>query len=323
MKKIENLKWKPHWTSHIGCLIGCKEFLGVDVSDAAVFGATGHAFIINMHAECCLSGPTAWKTEMIFNLGKNIGLDSEMVFAEKHQPDFAGQQRKAFEFVQQNIDAGVPCYGWELKIPEYYVVNGYDDNGYYYSGPGCDHGKGFAAWEKLGNTKIGILEMYNVRAGEVKAPEAVLHEAFDAALKHAGNTENWTFPNHRSGLAGYAWWIAALEEGKAGQMRHSYNAAVWHECRTYAVQFLEEYQEKVSGNKHKSLVSEALSHYRVIADQLKIVTELHPFNHNFEEGPYPVDERLAKSVAALKLAKDAEAQALAVLEKFVGKEYTP
>jgi len=47
-KKIENLRWKPKWVSHMGCLKGCLDYLDLKVSDAWLYGATGHAFIINV-----------------------------------------------------------------------------------------------------------------------------------------------------------------------------------------------------------------------------------------------------------------------------------
>lgn len=49
--KLENLKWKPRWVSHLGCIKGCVEYLDLDVSDAWLYGATGHAFVINLHEE--------------------------------------------------------------------------------------------------------------------------------------------------------------------------------------------------------------------------------------------------------------------------------
>lgn len=33
---------------------------------------------------------------------------------------------------QKKIDEGLTCYGWELDIPEFYVVYGYDNKGYYF-----------------------------------------------------------------------------------------------------------------------------------------------------------------------------------------------
>ena len=57
MKALDGLKWKPKWTTHLGCLKGCLEYLGVEMSDAWLFGGTGHAFVMNVHEQVCPSGP--------------------------------------------------------------------------------------------------------------------------------------------------------------------------------------------------------------------------------------------------------------------------
>ena len=51
MKQLENLRWKPHWTSHLGCIAGCLDYLDMEISNGWLFGATGHAFVINLHEE--------------------------------------------------------------------------------------------------------------------------------------------------------------------------------------------------------------------------------------------------------------------------------
>jgi hypothetical protein len=36
-------------------------------------------------------------------------------------------QRKAWEFLKDHIDRGLPCYGWELSpIPSYHSIYGYE-----------------------------------------------------------------------------------------------------------------------------------------------------------------------------------------------------
>lgn len=47
-KHLDNLKWNPRMISHLGCIKGCLDYLEMDVSDAWLYGATGHAFIINI-----------------------------------------------------------------------------------------------------------------------------------------------------------------------------------------------------------------------------------------------------------------------------------
>lgn len=47
-KELENLHGKNRWVSHLGCLAGCLEYLKRGVSDGWLYGATGHAFILNI-----------------------------------------------------------------------------------------------------------------------------------------------------------------------------------------------------------------------------------------------------------------------------------
>jgi hypothetical protein len=47
-KHLKNLRWNPRMVSHLGCIKGCLDYLGMDISDAWLFGGTGHAFIINI-----------------------------------------------------------------------------------------------------------------------------------------------------------------------------------------------------------------------------------------------------------------------------------
>jgi len=129
MKKIEDLNYRPMRVTHLGCVKGCLEYLNMEVSDAWLFGATGHAFILNRSEVVCPSGPTSWNTEMLFKLGRNIGYIVDGVSTHKSENDFAEKQKLAWEKTKKAIDQGLPCYGWELKIPEYYVVYGYDEKG--------------------------------------------------------------------------------------------------------------------------------------------------------------------------------------------------
>lgn len=48
-KKLDNLKWRPRWISHLGSIKRCLEYLNLDVSDGWLYDSTGHAFIINIH----------------------------------------------------------------------------------------------------------------------------------------------------------------------------------------------------------------------------------------------------------------------------------
>ena len=322
MVELQNLKWSPKWVSHLGCIKGCIDYLGLDISDAWLYGATGHAFVLNVHTELCPSGPTAWKTEKLFVLGPNAGYKIDGVFGFKGRPDFPDVQNKAWEHAKHALDQGFPCYGWELEIPEFYVVYGYDKGGeapagYYYRGPGCEEGKGPKPWQELGDTGIGVLELYSIRPGQPAGETTTVKQALTFALQHAANPQEGISDDYRAGLEGYDNWIAALAEGKASDMGTRYNSGVWLECRKYAVGFLQEAQARLAG-RADALFAEALDAYRIVAEGLGQVAELYPWSHDADDADtLPVDDKSRAAVEALQAARAAEAAGLEALDKIV------
>lgn len=315
-KMIENLKWKPRWVSHLGCIKGCLDYLNLDVTDAWLYGATGHAFVLNIHEVICPSGPTAWHTAMLFELGGNIGYTIDGVLGDKRKDDFAQKQKLAWERTKQAIDQGLPCYGWELDIPEFYVVYGYDDSGYFFSGPGCDAGKDPKAWDELGNTEIGVIEMYVVRPGQAADDTVTVKQALAFALEHAKSPAKWIFPKYKAGPAGYDNWIHALETETADGLGMAFNAAVWSECRGYAVGFLREARERIGGETGP-LFEEATSHYEVVAENLRRVADTFPF-HGRKPEHIEDETRRDTALECLKAARAAEESGLGALARIVG-----
>ena len=318
MVKLENLKWSPRWVSYLGCVKGCLDYLGIEISDGWLYGGTGHAFVINISKDNCPSGPTAWKTMMLFQLAPNLGYKIGGVFGSKYDQDLPGLQKEAWEFTQRSIDSGFPVFGWEIEVPEFYVIYAYDDCGYYYSGPGADGGKGPKPWGELGDTGIGLVELYNVEPVEAKPPVDVIKDAFGKVLKHASNPEDWIFENYASGLKGYDNWITGLESGVANRFGMGYNTSVWHECRKFAVEFLVEARERLDGVA-EPLFDEAIEHYQFVAGRLGKVSKRYPFSPEGDQETIAVDDGCLETVGWLKEARGAEAAGLAVLETIIGE----
>jgi hypothetical protein len=316
MKTLEGCRWAPRWVSHLGCLKGCLDYLGLEISDGWLYGGTGHAFVINVHEGLCPSGPTAWKTMKLFELGPNLGYRLDGVFGFKAQDDFAQLQQRAWEHVRQAIDQGHPCYGWELEIPEFYVICGYDDVGYTYSGPGCDEGCGPKPWRELGDTGIGVLELYSVSPGEPADDTTTVREALTFALEIASSPEKWIFEGYRAGPEGFDNWIHALESGTASDGGSRYNSAVWLECRENAVAFLQEANERLQ--RPGVPFDTAIGPYQAVVQGLQKVAEAYPWRDDAsDEDLLPVDDRSRAAVQALRDAREAEVAALGALEEIL------
>jgi hypothetical protein len=244
----------------------------------------------------------------LFNLAKNIGYGFvHPISTFKNNPDFKEKQRECWDKTRESVDAGVPCYGWELEQPEFYVITGYDDVGYYYTGSGIEGEKGPKPWQELGDTDIGIAEIYGVKQVEPSDAITTVKEALKFALKHAENPPEWINSNYRSGLAGYDIWIETVEKGEATGIGMAYNAAVWTECRALGLKFLDEAKPQLD-NSLTPLLEEAIQRYFPVVDSLSRVVELFPMmppDDGIEES-----ERYRLGLEQLKKAREAEEKAL-------------
>lgn len=317
MKALEHCRWRPRWVSRMGCIRGCLDFLGIDVSDPWLYGGTGHAFAINVHTTVCPSGPTAWRTDALDELSANLGYVSESTFGSRDTGDLDCMRETAWAHAKEAIGSGFPCYGWALRAPEFYVIYGYDDTGYYYSGVECETGTGPLPWQRLGDSGIGVVELVCVRRGEAATPERTVRDALSVAIEHARDSPHVSLPGYRSGPDAFTVWIEALETGDASDMGTRYNAGVWYECRRNAVGFLTEARDRLPPEA-APLFADALRHYTAVAANLSSVAHVYPW-HAYVEGGHrlPVDERSRSAADSLRKAQAAEIAGLLALEQIV------
>ena len=319
---IETVRQKPAWMTHVGCLIGCAEYLEVDASPAWIYGGSGYAFALNIHEAICPSGPTAWPAEKCEALAANVGIRTERFQGPKSRKDVDRFRESIWNKTREAIDAGRPVFGWEMGVPEWYVVHGYDaDGNYLYRDFGDKTGKRHTT--KLGDTAIGWLCMVIATKGQAVDDRTVLREACLFAVEHGAgkhSKELW-----HTGISGYDAWIAALEDPKKCSKDDvigfgcAYNAQCWAECRRNAVKFLRRADRRLGDDKQAAaLLDEAIRHYTVVRDNLNIVAKTFPFNVGDKKGMKArilEADRRAKAVKALKTPRKAEQAGLETLAK--------
>ena len=314
VKMLEGLQWQQHTISQLGCIEGCLKYLGSDISSAWLFGGTGHAFVINIQQGLDPSGPTAWDWSAIHDLGPNLGYTTERIFCRKEDAGdtYPDKQKEAWDFVRAAIDRGVPCYGWEVHpwIPDYYVINGYDDTGYYYSG--WESG-GPLEWQKLGDMDVKVLQAFSVERCEPAADEKVLKDMLAHVLPRVAKPDGWiNHPGYTSGQPAFEAWAKEVEEGRAIKDGHAYNALCWHECRAMAVEFLQEAKKRLAG-KCDADFGKAIADYTVVRDRLKAVADLHPMSHQGWDGETKVTS--PEAAALLREASAAEQKGIDALRR--------
>lgn len=316
MKELKGLRIRQRSVERLGCIKGCLEYLGSDVSFPWLYGGTGHAFILSLDPGVDVSSPDSWDHQPQFDLGANLGytVDGFSAWKPDAEDTFRQEQRRAWDFVRANIDRGVPCFGFELKqfYGGYWVIYGYDDVGYYYSG--WEEG-GPLAWQKLGDLFVPLLEVRSVQLAEPAPAAKTVKDGLVHALRHAQNPPEWIDKGACSGLAAWDYWATALETGEAKRDHHTYNLQLWLECREMGAAFLQEAKLALPG-RCDDLFDAAADSYRKVCETLKTLLELHPQREKPDWGP---ESTFASPEAAgiIRRAACADAEGLACLQQIV------
>lgn len=312
----ERLRWSRMWITDIGCIKGCLDYLGKEVSVPWLMGGTGHAFAVNIAPTVCPSAPTAWNKDRLYELGKNVGFTTDTVSAHVSQPDFASKQKLAWDTVRRALDSGRPCYGWNFTDPIFYVIHGYDKRGYLFRQP--DGADGHKPWRELGNTPIGLLQVWALSAVEPADDAKTVREALEYAIELGEGGDDFVGPPSKLGLPGYDLWLREIETGQAGGFGMAYNAACWAQCRYHAVAFLREAAERIG--RHQKLWEDATSSYRTVFDHLAQVSALYPFEPALSAGfDYDLDSTRDIAAGHIREARQAEEAGLLVLRELAGK----
>jgi hypothetical protein len=263
-------------------------------------------------ADLCGSGPHCWNWGTVNKLGKNIGYKTENIYTNKSKDDFSQKQEKAWDFVRKSIDDEFPCYGWHY---DFMVINGYDDNGYLLSGP-VDNAP--SDWREFGAEAVGFLDIWSIRPGQKADDMTTIKDALSFAVNLAKEPDKWIHEGI-GGLSAYDNWVGGLESGEGDAFGAAYHAGIWAECRRYAVEFLEEANQR-TGKNYDRLFQPAIKQYKLVSDNLNEVEKLFPYKDATEEEwkqNMEDNERRQKAAEHLKFAKAAEAKGLELLAKIV------
>jgi len=73
MKELEGLRICQRHVERLGCIKGCLDYLGAEISFPWLYGGTGHAFIISLDPGVDVSSPDSWDHQPQYDLGRNLG----------------------------------------------------------------------------------------------------------------------------------------------------------------------------------------------------------------------------------------------------------
>lgn len=340
LKKPRVLHWKSPfpwshepWTTAGFNMYGMLETTDKhELSISQVLGLTGQAFRLNIVRNSIhTSGATRYDWNVILpkamrNLGFHCrfvsGGSSVTVQGAEPAAHATETLEEAFQLIQNTLDQGGYVLSFDLTLPEFGVIYGYDDTAReFYVGDvnvsfhrkADEHER--LPYDRLGRTVTGLLFVMAITGKVPVSKEEALLGAVRLILDHAKGKE----PAQEgvvNGLSAYEAWIEAFRNRTVDKHGNSYTTELTHDARRYAVQFIEETASEWAGakdNKTAELLLEAARHYALCAESFQSLCRMFPFDG---ERSTPNDPETAEcAIVLLQEAFDHEKNGIAVLER--------
>ncbi|APO42905.1 hypothetical protein BS614_01660 [Paenibacillus xylanexedens] len=289
------------WNSAAASIHEMLGYIDPSPSLPMVMGMSGLSFRLTiLPQDIHIAGPTAYNFKEVLTRGlqhmgyrshavealaSEAGLNANLVDPSMLEEKAKGKRLlnprlvQALSLIRYAIHRGIPAVVWDLNIPEFGLIYGYDDAARILYG--TDFIKsGTIAYDHVGrgvNQEVFVL----VAESDGMIREMNLRAALTATLAHYLGEDPYTLPNTVSGVAAYAVWREALQYRRVEPNGHAYNIAVLWDARRYASEFFKELSLKwASIASYSSLIPfclQAEELYRNMSQKLNTLAELFPF----------------------------------------------
>ncbi|WP_405154382.1 RNA polymerase sigma factor [Paenibacillus sp. FSL K6-0108] len=323
------------WNSAAAAVHEMLNYIGPSPSLPMVMGMSGLSFRLTiLPRDIHIAGPTAYNFKEVLTRGlqhlgyrsyavealaSEAGLNANLVDPLMLEEKAKGKRLlnprlvRALSLIRYSIHRGIPAVVWDLNIPEFGLIYGYDDAARTLYG--ADFIKsGTIPYDHIGR---GVNQEVFVLAAETDGMirEMNLRAALTDILAHYCGKDPYTLPNTVSGLAAYAVWREALENQRVEPNGHAYNIAVLWDARCYASKFFEELSLSwASLPRYTKLIPfchQAEELYRIMTDRLNMLKQYFPF----PEGGNPNEKVQGdKAISLLMEVEELERAAVVAIE---------
>lgn len=326
------------WITCAMALSGVIENTGKKMSFPMVMGLSGHAFRLTVvPGEIHIAGPTMFDFTEVLQQGlRNMGFASHVVNESKgtehpapntnlvdpalispnarKKRELAQTLPEALELIHRSIDRGHPVLAWDLFIPEFGLIYGYnDEQKILYAADNCGH-NATVSYEDLGRGIVEELFVLSVGESSHIDQRAMLTQALESALNHYRVQEH-SHGNAVNGLAAYATWQEAYQQGSIEPNGNAYTTAVAHDARKNAALFWTELADTWTDAAFDAIrpaMREASELYTEIAEQFAELCRLFPFPAGGEPNN---PENSQQAIAILQTIEQREQEAVVLLEQ--------
>lgn len=266
---LKNINVPPYHNTLMGIIKAVSDYYSLNISDAMIYGGSGHAFMINIHDELCPSGPYVWNHKPFYSLLEGLGITINDIGFFSNENSL--KDREDIEtIIKDHLNSNNPC---ALVNLEYQLISGYDETGFITSQPWSEEFPPghltFSTWEEMEDEIHACFFTFD-NTEPIDTKTIVIN-----SLKHALSLNDspnlHTSQPYYTGLKAYDVFIRAVEKGYGSSHGNWWNAAVWGECRKMAAEYFIEI-----GKRFKEvdvIANELTEDYKLISQGLIKVAE--------------------------------------------------
>jgi len=269
-----------------------------------IIATSGFAFRMWVSADLCPSATSIWQFDMQKPWVENGGLSCEYVGRYWGQDDIEEERRlQAIANIKKSIDNGIPAVSWDIGVPEWGLITGYDDETQMFNVlaindlSNSDNGGVQMPYDQLGKREIPILSVLTVTGKTEKSAESILRDTKKLAVSHLKG-EEWC--DNAKGLEAYPALIRHFEAdfNPEASWNLEYFLGTYAPLKYYAWKYFDKIQELELGAIYKAV-------YEAWQEAFNIKTTQD----------ITLDETRAKIASLLKSAHEKEIKAVEIMSK--------
>lgn len=215
MKKL-NVTWNGVYDS-TGYLFSLTKSIAAAVKHSPwsqyaedIIATSGFAFRMWVSADLCPSATSIWEFRKQEDWVENGGLACEYVERLWGEDNIEEKRRlEAIEIIKKSVDAGIPAISWDIGVPEWGLITGYDDETQTFSTLAINGSADDMPYDKLGKRELPLLSVLTITGTNGKPKDEILRDTIQLALSHLNGGE-WC--DNAKGLESYPALIRHFED---------------------------------------------------------------------------------------------------------------
>lgn len=306
MKKL-SISWENGIADNTGYLFSFAKSLGTAVKNSTyadlaedVIATSGFAFRMWVDAGFCPSATSIWSLDDQKKWVENSGLTCDYIGRSWGQDDIEERKRlEAIQVIQKSIDNGIPAISWDIGIPEWGLITGYDDEKQLFSTLSINGGTDDMPYDVLGKRELPLLSVLTVTGKTNKSKDEILKGTLKLAVSHLKGEERC---DNVKGLEAYPTLIKYFEGdfNLDASWNLEYYLGTYGGLKYYAYKYFE-----------KMNCTELADIYKIVYDCWK-----GAFASKISEDISNVNVRI-KIAKLLRLAYEAETKAVEIMSEYI------